>query len=177
MMPRVEVHRPPNGQSHALAKVMMRRMRVTPQPRRKLHTTQWRCRRCKHLGGMRRMSIRLNANKRRVHIISKRSFPKNQRASMSSESDAFQSSFSLFSTPLPRLQQLSALVAPPSSQCGKTSVSVPRRLNAPSSAGGLRYGGTASAPPLHRTRTWFSGRMCRTVLSPSTIRCKLSQAL
>ena len=82
--------------------------------------------------------------KRRDHIISKRSFPKNQRASMSSEFDAFQSSFSVFSTPLPRLQQLSALVAPPSSQCGKTSVSVPRRLNAPSSAGGFAI----AAPPL-----------------------------
>jgi hypothetical protein len=63
---------------------------------------------------------------------------------MSSESDAFQSSFSLFSTPLPRLQQLSSLVTPPS-QSDKNSRSIPRRLNAPKTAGGFAI----AAPPLN----------------------------
>ena len=68
---------------------------------------------------------------------------------MSSDSDAFQSSFSLFSTPLPRLQQLSSLVAPPS-QSGTNSRSAPRRLNSPKSeksAGGFAIAAPPSSPP------------------------------
>jgi hypothetical protein len=69
---------------------------------------------------------------------------------MSSDSNAFQSSFSLFSTPLPRLQQLSSLVAPPS-QSEANSRSAPRLIiNAPKSAGGFAIAAPpSSAPPTY----------------------------
>jgi hypothetical protein len=66
---------------------------------------------------------------------------------MSSDSDAFQSSFSLFSTPLPRLQQLSSLATPPSLQTDANPRSTPLRLNSPKSVGGFAIAAPPSSPP------------------------------
>ncbi len=70
----------------------------------------------------------------------------NEFAKMSSDSDAFQSSFSLFSTPLPRLQHLSSLVTPPS-QSDVNSRGTPHRLNPIKSIGGFAIAAPPSSPP------------------------------
>jgi hypothetical protein len=66
---------------------------------------------------------------------------------MSSKSDAYDSSFSFFSTPLPRLQQLSSHVTPPSQQSDASSRGDPLRLNSSKSLGGFAIAAPPSPPP------------------------------